>query len=284
MRAWKKAASLAAVVVLSAGTGVAVAEEIGGSQPPPTTSAESLPGTTDALLAGGFQNENSFIPITPCRILDTRKGYGKLQVSAPKAIDVRGSDATFTTQGGNPGGCGIPTGATAVEATITAIDSGSGFLRAWPANIVQPNATFLNYDSAFNISNTGTITLCGGQNSLSCNTNQDLSLQAYGSATDLVIDVSGFYIRGMAALVDGNGTLVRGNRVVSVIRLATGSYQVAFDRNVSGCTYEASLSNVTGSGDIVVDPRAGSTDAVFVGTYNTSNALEDSRFYLEVTC
>jgi hypothetical protein len=281
MSGFKKVVALAAVVVLSAGTGVAVAQEVTSTQPPATSAATPAPGP-DLLLAGGFQNENSFIPITPCRILDTRKGPGKLQVSAPKEIDVRGDEGTFTVQGGNPGGCGIPAGATAIEATITAIDSGSGFLRAWPANIAQPNATFLNYDSAFNVSNTGAITLCGGSNSLSCNANKDLSLQAYGSATHLVIDVGGFYIRQMAAKVSSTGTLLAGNRVASTLRLATGQYEVTFDRNIQGCTFLATAAPLTGFAG--TEPRSGKVDAVFVSIEDAAGTLTNGTFSLEVTC
>jgi hypothetical protein len=174
----------------------------------------------------------------------------------------------------------------AIEATVTAIDAGSGFLRAWPANISQPNATFLNYDDAFNVSNTGSITLCGGSNELPCNANQDLNLQAYGSATHLVIDVGGFYIRKMAAAVASNATIVEGNRATSSAKLGTGRYEVVFDRNVSDCTYSASVSNEPGGlpGYAVVDPRIGNTNAVYVGVYNKDGALADRPFYVEVTC
>jgi hypothetical protein len=283
MSMWKKLIAIAAIVMLSAGTGVAVAQEITGNQPPATTATQPS-GGPDRLLANGFQNENAFVPTSPCRILDTRKGPGKLAVGSPKTIDVRGGEATFTTQGGNPGGCGIPAGATAIEATITAIDSGSGFLRAWPANIAQPNATFLNYDSAFNISNTGTITLCGGSNELPCNANKDLSLQAYGSATHLVIDVSGFYIRKMSALIEADGSLQWGNRVAASSRIGNGQYEIVFDRNISRCSFEATASDGGNSRHVVVAPRFGNANAVFVGTFNAATVASDGTFFVEVTC
>jgi hypothetical protein len=37
------------------------------------------------------------------------------------------------------------------------------------------------------------------------------------------------------AVVDGNGTLARGRRVVSATRLGTGSYEVVFRRDVRKC-------------------------------------------------
>jgi hypothetical protein len=284
MSGFKKLVAIAAIVMLSAGTGVAVAQELQGQQPPATTATQPS-GGPDLLLANGFQNEGSFVPISPCRILDTRKGPGKLPVGSQRTIDVRGSEATFTIQGGNAGGCGIPAGATAIEATVTAIDSGSGFLRAWPANLSQPNATFLNYDSAFNVSNTGAITLCGGSNELSCNANQDLNLQAYGSATHLVIDVGGYFTRSMAAVINANGTLKEGNRVASSTKLAgNGAYEVLFDRNVAQCSIQATLANISGKGYALVDPRASKPNGVFVATYDETGANQDATFYVEVTC
>jgi hypothetical protein len=286
MKNRKRIAGLAIVVALSAGTGVALAEGLADSQGPPSPVQAASGG--ERLLANGFQNESTFIPITPCRILDTRKGYGKLPAGVRKTIDVRGNEATFVTQGGNPGGCGIPAGAAAIEATVTAIDSGSGFLRAWPANTTQPNATFLNYTSTFNASNTGAITLCGGANAVPCLANQDLNLQAFSTSTHLVIDIGGYFIRQMAAVVAADGTLTDGNRATAAGRVTgqTGRFEVAFDRNVSQCTFVASVSNEPGGapGYAVVDPRFGNANAVFVATYNKDGVLTDRPFYLQVTC
>jgi hypothetical protein len=283
MKNWKRIAGLAIVVVLSAGSGIAVADGVGILQPQQSASPPADGG--ERLLANSFQNENTFIPMTPCRILDTRKGYGKLPAGVQKTIDVRGSEATFTTQGGNPGGCSIPASATAIEATVTAIDSGNGFLRAWPANIVQPNATFLNFTSSFNASNTGAITLCGGSNSLACNANQDLNLQAFTTSTHLVIDVGGFYTRKMAAVIGANGTATRSNRVVSSTKLATGQYEVVFDRNLTSCSFQATAAvNGDARSYAVVDPRASVANGVYVATMNLSGDLADRAFYVEVTC
>ena len=44
--------------------------------------------------------------------------------------------------------------ATAIEASVTAVDAQNGFLRMRPAGRSQPNATFMSYDEAFNVSNT----------------------------------------------------------------------------------------------------------------------------------
>ena len=281
MELWKKAAAIAAAVTLSATIGAVTASAIGG-QNPPGPDADRAP---QALLGNGV-TESKYVPIIPCRILDTRKGMGKFQINQPKAIDVRGSEPTFTTQGGNPGGCGIPNSAAAIEATITAIDSGSGFLRAWPANLTQPNATFLNYDSAFNVGNTGTITLCGA-NGLSCQANKDLNLQAYGSATHLVVDVAGYYMQPISANVTAGGSLGRNSRAVSAQRDGTGVYRVTFDRRIKECTYFGGTATTDGglaSGFVSVTNLSSNVNAVSVLTYNVDGQLTDKGFQVQVVC
>jgi hypothetical protein len=279
MNTWKKLVAGAVALAIAGGAGGAMASVMDNPPAPDAT-------TSSTKLLGNGVSENKFTPIVPCRILDTRKGYGKLPVGATKTIDVRGSEGTFTTQGGNPGGCGIPTGATAIEATVTAVNSGSGFLRAWPANLVQPNATFMNYDGVFNVSNTGTVTLCGysGQ---PCLVNQDLNLRAYGTATDLVIDVAGYYVQPMAANVNSTGTLVRGSRVASATRTSTGTYQVIFDRNVSQCTYFAGTATGNAGvedGEVTVTNYGANANGVFVRTFNSAGTLTDKGFQVEVIC
>ena len=282
MKMWKKTAAVVAAVALSATIGAVTAAAIGNDNPP----AADTGARTPSNLLGNGVSENKYVPIVPCRILDTRKGYGKLPVATLKTIDVRGSETTFTTQGGNPGGCGIPSGATAIEATFTAVDAQSGFLRAWPAGLSQPNATFLNYDDAFNVSNTGTVTLCGSTG-LSCVANKDLNLTAYGNPTDLVIDVAGYYMQPMSANVGADGALVRSSRATSASHPSTGSYRVIFDRNIDQCTYFAGTATADGDtsdGFVTVTNYGINDKGVFVQTFDASGTKVDRGFQVEVVC
>jgi len=281
MKVWKKkAAAVAAAIGLSASIGAVAASAIGSQDPGPAP-------TGDTRILGNGISENKYVPIIPCRILDTRKGYGKFGVGTQKAIDVRGNETTFTTQGGNPGGCGIPDGATAIEATVTAVSASSGgYLRAWPANLVEPNATFLNYTPSFNVGNTGTITLCGA-NGLPCVANQDLNLKTNFGATHLVIDVAGYYQQPLSANVSSAGDLVRGSRGANATRMSTGTYRVAFNRNISQCTYFAGTATADAGlngGFASVTNASGNVAAVTVLTYNTAGALVDKGFQVEVIC
>ncbi|MFN8017018.1 MAG: hypothetical protein U0P45_02720 [Acidimicrobiales bacterium] len=276
MGTWKKAIAIAAAVLVAGASGAAAAKvaENSPSSPAPTRSVRAL---------GGGTSESKFVPITPCRILDTRKGFGKLQVGTPITIDVRGSGATFTAQGGRKNGCAIPTSATAISASITAVDAGSGFLRAWPPGGGQPTSTFMNYDPSFNVSNSGDLALCA----TGCAADKDLTLRAFGSPTDLVIDVAGYYEAPMSANVASDGTLGRNSRATGVTTVGTGTYILTFDRNISTCTYfggTATTSEGTAPGFVAVTNSSGDPNGVYVKVYNTSGASANLGFQVQVVC
>ena len=278
----KKLLSLAVIAVtvfLAAFAGNAVAGNDPTAQP--AGGSAPIPAAPNGLLGGG-DTEDAFVAISPCRIADTRVAGGKLAVGANRTFDVTGSGGTFAAQGGTPGGCGIPDGTSAIEATITAIDAGSGFLRAWPAQGQVANATFMNYTPDFNVSNTGSLAINGCTASF-CLINTDLRLRAFGSPTHVVVEVNGYYQRPLAAVVNADGTLRDGNRVVSTSNLGSGQYEVVFDRDVSQCAYTATQ-DLNLPGYIDVAPRSGNVDAVFVLVTNTSLNNVDRRFNLQVDC
>lgn len=289
MNRWMKIGAATAALALAAGVGVAGSAWAGddpAAQPPPTpgastSAAEAAPDATKIL--GGGTSEATFVPISTCRIVDTRLAGGKITpAEGSRVFDVSGSGATFAAQGGTAGGCGIPGWSTAIEVTITAVDAQSGFLRAWPANGSQPSGTFMNYDDAFNVSNTGAVGI-NGCTSI-CLINTDLRVRTYGNPTHVVIDVNGYYIRPMAAVVASDGNLIDSNRASDANRLAQGQYEVIFDRDISDCVYTASAANVSSGTEVVVDPRAGTPNAVFVKTANSAGTAIDAKFFVEVVC
>lgn len=277
----RKVRTLAAATVVAAaiaGAGAAWAGDITTTQPP-----APAPGSVNPApkIAATHLSDDAFVPITPCRIIDTRTAAaGRLTVGAPRTFDISGSGATFAPQGGKAGGCAIPEGATAIEATVTAAEAGSGFLRAWPGNEAPPNATFMNYTAAFNVSNTGTIVIDGC--TAVCLPNNDLRLRAYGSPTDVVVDVTGYYEHQLTAAVAGTGDLTGGTRVVSTTRLGTGTYEVIFDRNLVGCSFQATPKN--GFGSAQADIRFNNNHGAFVSTTDGGGNGADRSFNLLVAC
>jgi len=165
-------------------------EEVQATVAPSLVTAASLGSATSDLL---------FVPLPPCRIIDTRKtSAGKLQPGVVRDFQVSGV-TEFDPQGGNLGGCGVPPGgaepvAAAVMINFVAIQAeGSGNLRAWPYGQSVPLASIINYDNLapfFNIAN-GLIVPIAGTNAVPA----DLSVRADFNATHLVADVTGYFTR-----------------------------------------------------------------------------------------
>lgn len=264
-------AVMAAALVLSAGAfaGAQAGEgsNAGGPAAAPTPRAGSASPT-----------ESSFVPITPCRIVNTQNPAGKLDVGEVRSYRMSGN----TQDQGGAVACGIPSVATALELTITAVAAeGNGYLRVYPAGQPEPNATFLNYTNVFNAENAGTVRVQGGLGS-------NLSVKAYQRRTHVVIDVLGYYVPGLLAVVSPQGNLVRGNGAPQVTRDGTGEYRVNFHRNVSGCAFTGGLHDAGGNygteGDIVMATNANSTNGVYVQTFNEAGTQADSEFHIVVTC
>jgi hypothetical protein len=134
----------------------------------------------------------SFVPITPCRVVDTRQSiFGSpIFTDEEPTFFVRGAGLDF--QGGETGGCGIPDSAVAIEATATAIDaSGNGFLRVWAFGDAVPNATFLNYGPGRNITNTGTFPIRTPVDDF-----PDMQARNYGATAHFTFDINGYYVPG----------------------------------------------------------------------------------------
>ena len=100
--------------------------------------------------------------------------------------------------------------------------------------------------------------------------------------------------KNLFAVLEGAGTLARGQHVTSVAKLAganTGTYQVIFDRTVSGCAYNATIGTTTNGGSVGPPPvvatdatRAGNANGVFVFLHQANGTTIDEPFHLVVFC
>ena len=141
-----------------------------------------------APAAGGL----GYVPLaTPCRVVDTRVSGGVLDTNESRSVQVAGSGVQFLAQGGYPDGCGIPDGVGAAELSVSAVTpAGTGYLRIGPHDGSEPSATFLAYNSGVGITNTGTVPL-NLANPL------DVTVKNFVGATQVVIDVQGYYTAGL---------------------------------------------------------------------------------------
>ncbi|MBI5089537.1 MAG: hypothetical protein HZB15_11960 [Actinobacteria bacterium] len=135
-----------------------------------------------ASAAPGDVVTNSFVPVAPVRILDTRP--------APENVGgFTGPLATGQTHSFQVTGvAGVPANATAVvmNMTVTAT-TGSSFLTVYPAGATRPTASNLNWAAGTTIPNLVTVKIgAGGQVSIF-----NLSGEAH-----VIADVAGYYIPG----------------------------------------------------------------------------------------
>lgn len=212
-----------------------------------------------------------FVPITPCRIVDTRSAGGPITSGQSRSYYVGGSFG-FSPQGGKSGGCGIPTGAKAVVATFAAASpTNAGYMRVWPADESEPQATLLVYPES-NAAVGGTVKLRSS--------GAGMTVKGYGGPTHLIIDVSGYYIQQLQAYISSSGTVLdQSGRLVSAIKTGTGTYTLTWDRDISSCSGQASSDL---SGYIQSVYTSGSFSYIYV--YNNAGAATDYWANVVINC
>lgn len=267
-------ARTAAALAVTAAAAVWVTTTVVGA-----STASNAPDGARIVRAAGTDSptESNFVSVKPCRLVDTR-ATGQVQPGQIKSYKTQGD----TTSQGGSADCGVPPTAGAVELNVTAISATStGFLRLYPAGGAEPTATFMNYTPTFNVSNDASVALTAGKNA-------NLKMKNYGGRVQVVIDVLGYYVPNLMAVVQSNGTLTRGNGVLTVAREAPGQYRVNFERNITGCAFSGGLNDDQdglGSKGYLAMARSGSgAGGVFVETYNSSGTKTDTDFHVVVTC
>ena len=275
MNRWRTIVACGALVVAAVGVdGAARAATDNGG----THAARPASAVQHAAL-GDATTESKLTPISPCRIVDTRLKGGPIGAGKTRPYTVRGAGAAFAKQGGKADGCGIPSAATAVQVTITAVGAiGTGYLRAYPGSIA-PNATFLNFKSGFNISNGGLVALAPPCTRGICG--DDMRVSIHGRSTHVVIDVQGYYVKPMFAFVTYDGSLLKDtySRVVGVKHNSAGEYTVQFDRDVFHCAISATAEpNLIAHGI----PWGGAFAKVHIT--GPDGTEKQAGFYITVTC
>ena len=127
---------------------------------------------------GGRTPANTFNPVTPCRIVDTRTAIGPLGGPSIGAQQTREFPVLAS-------GCGISSGAKAYSLNVTAIPKGSlGYLTIWPGGSpTRPVVSTLN-------ATTGTIVA----NAALVPASRSGSISVFATDdTDLVIDINGYF-------------------------------------------------------------------------------------------
>jgi hypothetical protein len=93
--------------------------------------------------AAAGDEETTFVPITPCRLFDTRAGADNV---GPRDTPI-GPDESHTQQvTGTNGSCTVPADATGIALNVTATNPTEGsFLTIYPSDAALPNASNVNF-------------------------------------------------------------------------------------------------------------------------------------------
>lgn len=131
-------------------------------------------GGTSAVIPGSPPAQ--FIPVTPCRAVDTRNPTGPLGGPFVAAQTVR----SFIIPSSN---CNIPSTALAYSFNVAVVPHGVfAYLTAWPTGHLQPYVSTLNSDGR--IKSSGAIIPAGTAGAVSVFVTQD---------ADVVLDINGYF-------------------------------------------------------------------------------------------
>jgi hypothetical protein len=123
--------------------------------------------------------QSNFIPITPCRVVDTRSpglasNGGTLSANQTRTLSLLS------------GTCNLPPNATAYALSVSAFPkaSSAGWLVLWPSGQTRPSAVTLRYAQGL-ASTTGTVVEAGTNGSVNVYTTV---------ASNLVLDITGYFV------------------------------------------------------------------------------------------
>jgi hypothetical protein len=147
--------------------------------------AASALGVLLLLSSVPARAQSQFVPITPCRVIDTRTDPGPGGgASAPLT---GGQTRSFSVKGL----CGIPSNATAVSYKVSAVSpTGTGFMTLWPFGQTRPNASVLFFTTGSTIANGGIVPLTAGSPDL----NAYAETAPAAMTVHMVVDVTGYFL------------------------------------------------------------------------------------------
>ena len=145
---------------------------------------------TQVASGASSSSQNAFVPIVPCRLMDTRAGgqIGPNQTLTAKSV-------TSVAGRGTQGQCVIPASATALAVNLTAVGgTAASFLTIWPDEQLRPNSSNLNWAPGAAVANTADV----GLSSLG-----NFTVFNDSGTVDIIIDIAGYY----ETVVGGSGAV-----------------------------------------------------------------------------
>ncbi|HEX4853964.1 hypothetical protein [Arenimonas sp.] len=238
--------------------------------------SSSFEGMNDALLGkatpegdggstqgfGDIDTDLLYVPVTPCRILDTRVAGGQILANSARGFDVT-SVSSYAGQGGSGTNCGVGDQGSFAAAVInfTVVNpSAAGFITAYPVGVSQPMASTLNYAPGSVVGNLAVVRLDQG---IPAN---EMSVYTFAQ-THLVADIVGYFRNASQPVTECVNT------AFTIINVDPGAGGNAFGPNCPAGYTETSTRCQTGSFDMpLVYMDSGTCSA-----RNNSSAVRELR-------
>lgn len=148
-----------------------------------------LIGVTAQKL-GEIANDLVMVPITPCRVADTRLTSTPIAANSTASFDIT-AIGNYSFQGGDNTDCSGAGAAGSFAAAIfnfTVVSpSGGGYITAYPFGTVRPTAATVNYNTGDIKGNLAVVKLDQGASA------NELSIYSF-SQTHVVVDLVGYFI------------------------------------------------------------------------------------------
>lgn len=159
--------------------------------------------STSALAQlGSFSSDLVFVPITPCRIVDTRgAGSSTGVILAGTSRKFLAWNGTYVSQGGSATNCNMPfsrnVAAVALNLLVIA-PAAEGWIAAYPAGETRPNVSNLNYKAGDVLANSAILKV-NQYDALGNGFDWELFTTA---TTHFVADVTGYFIKPTATALE----------------------------------------------------------------------------------
>lgn len=153
-------------------------------------SATTLCGAMAQYKVPSSGQNQTFTPVTPCKIYDSRPQQGGSGVFATNEIRTITVTGDTPAQGGTQGGCGIPHEATAVQMNFVIVDPlGTGSLKLWAPSSAEPQG-LMAYQS-------GTISFWNGSGTVPISfvefsEDRRMNVKTNGAGAHVVLSVTGY--------------------------------------------------------------------------------------------
>lgn len=150
--------------------------------------AADMEAIATANRIGDADTDLVYVPVTPCRIIDTRVAGGQIAANTTRNFDVT-AVSNYSAQGGSATNCNVGGSGSFAAAVINftvVTPGGAGYITAFPYLGAQPLAATVNYNTGDIRGNLAVVKLDQGAST------DELSVYTF-AATHLVADIVGYF-------------------------------------------------------------------------------------------